>query len=374
MKKSRIIAVHLLNDFSGSPFVFSQALLALQQDGHEIHLFTATPSRRGFLSDLNIIQHPVFYKWSSNKWLTLFYFLLSQWLIFLKVLIACRKNDTVYINTMLPFGAAIAACMRGCKVIYHIHEVSVKPLSLKKALLFIIKHTADHCIYVSEYVKINTSLQVPATVIYNALPFSFMQKAKQHQSKLPERFTVLMLCSLKKYKGVLEYVQCAAALPQLQFELVLNASQDEINSFFSSVSLPANLALYPAQSNVHPFYARASVVLNLSLPEKWIETFGMTALEAMYYSRPVIVPPVGGITELVEHGISGYCIDAHHIDEVAGKIQRLSQNGVLYKKMSEAAYERATLFSQGSFRNGIIQVTNKVVKETASQKLKLANV
>lgn len=374
MKKSRIIAVHLLNDFSGSPFVFSQALLSLQQAGSEVHLFTATPSGRGFLSDLNVVHHPIFYKWSTNKVLTLFYFLLSQLIIFFKVLIASEKNDIVYINTMLPFGAAIAARIRGCKIIYHIHEVSVKPMALKKMLLFVIRHTADHCIYVSEFVKRNTLLQIPASVIYNALPFAFIQKAKQQQSKLPERFTVLMLCSLKKYKGILEFVQCARALPQLQFELVLNASRDEISSFFYGVNLPANIVLHPAQSNVHPFYAKASIVLNLSLPEKWIETFGMTALEAMSYGKPVIVPTVGGITELVEHGISGYCIDANRIDELTEKIQKLSQNKELYGKMSEAAYERAALFSQGSFRNGIIQVANKVVKEKSPQKLKLANV
>jgi len=374
MKKSRIIAVHLLNDFSGSPFVFSQALLSLQQAGYEVHLFSATPSGRGFLSDLNVVHYRIFYKWSPNKLLTLFYFLLSQLFIFFRVLISSGKNDIVYINTMLPFGAAIAARIRGCKVLYHIHEVSVKPMALKKILLFVIMHTADHCIYVSEFVKENTSLQIPATVIYNALPFAFTQKAKKRPSKLSERFTVLMLCSLKKYKGVMEFVHCARALPQLRFELVLNASQDEISSFFEEEDLPANLILHPAQSDVHPFYARSSVVVNLSLPEKWIETFGMTALEAMYYGKPVIVPVVGGITELVEHGISGYCIDANRIDEVAEKIQKLCQNKELYGKMSEAAYERAALFSQGSFRNGIIQVTNKVAKETSPQKLKLANV
>lgn len=372
MRKPRVIAVHLLNDFSGSPFVFGQALEALQNDGYEVHLFTATPYGRGVLSDLCTIQHPVFYKWSSNKWLALFYFLLSQLLIFFNVLFVSRKNDLVYINTMLPFGAAMAARIRGCKVIYHIHEVSVKPVILKRALLFVINHTADHCIYVSEYVRQNTFLQIPGTVIYNALPLAFIQKARHHQSKQPERFKVLMLCSLKKYKGVFEFVQCAAKLPQLQFELVLNASQGEIHSFFNSMKLPSNLALYPAQSNVHPFYAEASVVLNLSLPEEWIESFGMTALEAMYYGKAVIVPPVGGVIELVENGISGYCMDASHMDEVAEKIQKLYHDKALYEQMCEAAYARATLFTQASFRSSLLQVTHKISNGASQQKFSLA--
>ena len=374
MKKSRIIAVHLLNDFSGSPFVFSQALLSLQQAGYEVHLFSATPSGRGFLSDLNVVHYRIFYRSSLNKLLTLFYFLLSQLFIFFKCVISSGKKTSCILIPCCLSGLLLPPACAGVKFCIISMKYLCEPMALKKILLFVIMHTADHCIYVSEFVKENTSLQIPATVIYNALPFAFTQKAKKRPSKLSERFTVLMLCSLKKYKGVMEFVHCARALPQLRFELVLNASQDEISSFFEEEDLPANLILHPAQSDVHPFYARSSVVVNLSLPEKWIETFGMTALEAMYYGKPVIVPVVGGITELVEHGISGYCIDANRIDEVAEKIQKLCQNKELYGKMSEAAYERAALFSQGSFRNGIIQVTNKVAKETSPQKLKLANV
>ena len=51
----------------------------------------------------------------------------AQTWLFAKLFFKINSRDTVYINTLLPFGAALAAKLRGCKVVYHVHEVSVKP-------------------------------------------------------------------------------------------------------------------------------------------------------------------------------------------------------------------------------------------------------
>ena len=39
------------------------------------------------------------------------------------------------------------------------------------------------------------------------------------------------ICSLKKYKGVDQFVKLAQKMPQYRFELVLNATFDEINHY-----------------------------------------------------------------------------------------------------------------------------------------------
>ncbi len=279
--KPAVIAVHLLNDFSGSPFVFRQAIQALLDQGLVVHLLTATPSGTGFLSDLKVKRHPVFYKWQKSKILTFCFFLYSQFLILLKTLAIARPGDIIYINTMLPFGAAVAGKLKSNKVIYHIHEVSVRPALLKKFLLWIMRNTADQCIYVSKYVSEHTTANVPRTVIYNALPRKFIELAKRKIVPAKKKFSVLMLCSLKKYKGVMQYLHCARRLPDYDFVLVLNADEQQIGQFFKDENLPSNLRIHAAQSDVHPFYLNASVVVNLSQPPDWIETFGMTALEAM---------------------------------------------------------------------------------------------
>lgn len=82
-----------------------------------------------------------------------------------------------------------------------------------------------------------------------------------------------MLCSLREYKGVNEFVNLAYSLANNTFTLVLNASQKEINNYFNRQKLPNNIKIYPAQSDVHPFYQNSHLILNLSHPLKWVENF-----------------------------------------------------------------------------------------------------
>lgn len=376
MKQTKIIAVHLLNDFSGSPFVLRQCLEVFINAGYTTELFTATPSE-GFLSNINGIRyHNIFYKWNRNKFITLMLYLYSQYILFIRLLFHLKKNDLVYINSLLPFGAALAAWIRGCKVIYHIHEVSLKPALLKKFLLMTASLAAHHCIFVSHDVRRRTKFRGHATVVYNALPEDFVAKAltckKQNMQK---PFTILMACSLKKYKGVYEFLQCAEQLPNFRFQLVLNASEKDIEIFFTKRNIPANVNILPAQKNMHPYYESSDVVMNLSRPDEWVETFGMTILEAMYYGKPVIIPPVGGIAELITDGCEGFCIHSSDIHFICKKLKMLSSSLSLYSGMSENALRKAGQFNGEHFSAGILRVLESVLpidhdKEAAIQLMK----
>jgi glycosyltransferase involved in cell wall biosynthesis len=354
---SRIIAVHLLNDFSGSPCVFRQSLEVLQQQGFAIELYTATPDGKGFLSEIpGLRQHRIFYKWHRIKWITLLLFIGSQLSLFGKILLRARRSDTVYINALLPFGAALAARCRGCRVYYHVHETSIRPQLLKQWLLFVANLTCHKAFFVSHDLLQRTAFRKPAFVLHNALPDAFTRQALQHRSGgVQQPFMVLMLCSLKTYKGVYEFIAIAQRLPQLQFELVLNATQLRVDDFCRRTAVPANCRIFAAQEDTHPFYRRASVVLNLSRTSEWIETFGMTILEAMYYRRPVIVPPVGGIAELVQPAIEGYHINSNDINRICETLQYLQQSPAQYRQLSDNAFKRAQQFTQQRFAAALLQ-------------------
>jgi L-malate glycosyltransferase len=374
MNKPRIVAVHLLNDFSGSPFVLRQALEALVKINYPVELFTATPGPQGFLTDIDgVKENRIFYKWNKNKLVTLFLFLWSQLSLFGKLFFRLKKNDIVYINSLLPFGAALAAWLRGCKVLYHIHEVSIKPALLKNFLLQVSRITASKAIFVSQDLMNRTRFNKPSGVIYNALPDDFVQTALLHTAKKEnDRFTVLMLCSMKAYKGVFEFAECAGRLPVFDFNLVLNASQPQIDEFFREVKLPANLHIFPAQKNVHPFYQQADVVMNLSKPAEWIETFGMTVLEAMYYKKPVIVPPVGGVAELVCEDVEGYLVDSSDINALCDKLRLLATCPSLYQKLSVRSFKKAHSFSQGRFSQNIQHSIDELCAENQGNKTAFA--
>ncbi len=351
--KPNLVAVHLLNDRSGSPLVFSQALDFLQEE-YAVQLYTSTPSGDGFLTDLSNVQmHTIPYRWWPAKWRTLLHFFWVQCWLFTILLVRLKKTDTVYINTLLPFGAALAGRLRGCRVIYHVHELSIRPVLLKKILRCIADNTAKEVLFVSHYLSRQFHFRrATCRVLHNALPASWSAQAV---SPMPEEekncFTVLMLCSLKAYKGVDGFVQLARLLPALRFVLVLNASVSEVEQFRHSANPPANCRLFPCQQHTLVFYKNAHLVVNLSDPSKWVETFGMTILEAMSCSLPVIVPPVGGVLELIDDGVEGFSIDPKELDLVKAAIEKLAGDKALYSRMALQAGTRAGQFSIRCFQD-----------------------
>ena len=128
----RVFAFHLLNDYSGSPKVLSQLLKGWVKNDIEVNMVTCK-GRVGFLSDIEGVNYHYYnYKFAENKWVRLFNLTLSQLIVFFKFWSKIEKNDVIYVNTVLPFGAAFLGKLKGCRIIYHVHETTMKPPILKK--------------------------------------------------------------------------------------------------------------------------------------------------------------------------------------------------------------------------------------------------
>ena len=356
-KKNTIVAIHLLNDFSGSPLVFTQALKGLQQSGHSVVIHTSG-KKEGFLNsvDAPFVSFP--YRFFPNTLMRLLAFTFSQVFLFFQLWRYRKKDVTFYINTILPFGAAIAGAMMGKKVIYHVHESYIRPAALKKFLRTVAAYTADTVLYVSDYLLREERIPgVNSQVVYNALPEEFVANAGEfsYQPGQTEKFRVLMVCSLKDYKGIPEFVALARRHPGLHFDLVLNAQPEDIELYFSREVIPANLTWYPVQKNLDPFYRAASLVVNLTNPGQCIETFGMTILEAMCYGVPVIAPPVGGPAEIVKGSVNGFTIDVRDEATLDFRLQYLAENPGFLSALSEGAKETSKQFSNRKFTESILK-------------------
>ncbi len=109
-------------------------------------------------------------------------------------------------------------------------------------------------------------------------------------------------------------------------------------------SSPGTLRIHSRSDDVVPYFNAATLVLNLSRPELFIETFGLTALEAMTAGLPVIVPPVGGIAEMVEDGVNGYHVDSRDGALLKERVEQLMSNRELYLRLATAALATATRY------------------------------
>jgi len=88
---------------------------------------------------------------------------------------------------------------------------------------------------------------------------------------------------------------------------------------------------------VAPLLAAADLLL---LPSE-TESFGLVALEAMASGVPVVASRVGGIPEVVEHGVSGYLAPVGDVDAMADFSLRILSDCEARKRFGEAARERA---------------------------------
>ena len=360
----KLIAVHLLNDFSGSPKVLSQVISAVSEANFKVVLFIGSSSK-GFLSKTASDTHTYAYNRSNFKFFTLLSLLISQVYLSYKILKYKDEDVIIYVNTMLPFGSAIIGKLLGKKVIYHIHETSLSPKLLKKFLRWIINKTASKIIFVSNSLKERELFKgKKQTVIYNALPKSFLNLAFKHSySRLDKNgnFNIYMISSLKSYKGINEFVEIAQKCltnNALKFILILNAKQKDIDKYFKNIKLYENIKIFKTQNDLHQHYKNAGLVLNLSRVNEWVETFGLTIIEAMAYGIPVIVPPVGGPSEIVQDDVEGYLISSYNTKQIANKIEMLFQDNSLCMRLSQNCKLKSKRFDESVFNKKILEILN----------------
>lgn len=355
-----IICFHLFNDYSGSPKVLRMMLEGVLNKGYRVDLVS---SKGGVLDELlhypNFRKHSYPYHFSSNGAITMLrYGLVQLYTFFLSFRWLFCKDAVFYINTLLPVGPALAGRMMGKRVVYHYHENAFVKGTFYKILAAMMERLAHSIICVSEYQASFLKCRKKVTLVPNALPEAFVKRLKPNPEAAFGRKTVLMLGSLKKYKGTKEFIQLSQRMAQYRFVLVINDTQENIDDYLKDKydTLGENLVLYPRQADVATFYQQASVVLNLSDKRQFIETFGLTALEAMTAGLPVIVPTEGGIAEMVADDVNGYKIDVTDLKRIGHVLMELLSDKTRYIKMADNALYRAKQFNADDMIEGVERV------------------
>jgi glycosyltransferase involved in cell wall biosynthesis len=353
MPAMKLVFIHTLNNFSGSPKVLSVVVGELSQH-YECTLITSRGE--GFLSGIGNVRYVNnHYRWSGGKVATMLRLVWSQIFVFFMVLFWKGRGTLFYINTITPFGAALACKLTGKKRIYHVHENmrQRKPLYSVYRRVFALCNTKT--IFVSKYLESTACGLKDSRVIYNCLDDDFTDRSAAWMSspgRLPGT-NILFVGSLRRFKGVDEFVAVARMLPEYRFEMVLSAAESEIAGYFGETVMPENLAVYPWQTDLHPFYRRAKLLLQLSHPDECVEAFGLTILEAMAYGVPAIVPDAGGPLELVENGVNGFTVDPYDVECVRDKILAFMNDNVFYAEASRSAFEKSMDFTRHEMTDNV---------------------
>jgi glycosyltransferase involved in cell wall biosynthesis len=91
------------------------------------------------------------------------------------------------------------------------------------------------------------------------------------------------------------------------------------------------------------------------------ESFGIAALEAMAAGLPVVASAVGGLTELLEDGKTGWLVSPADPKALANRLIPLLLNAREREQMGAAAWTRATEFSAKRMNDHIERLYNRLL-------------
>jgi glycosyltransferase involved in cell wall biosynthesis len=353
MKK--VIAVMLLGKKNANTSVFVQSIRALIKAGYRVDLITNSSNALLFNNIDKVDTHVIDGKQSSNGVISAFNFLKTQVKLFIMLFKMVQTGAPVYISSVYPFAAAIAGKIKSAKVIYQLEEAVLNIGLTERFMHTVINYTAEQVILTSVTLKKHLQLSVnKQTVVYNALPVADMIQASENNNNHP--FTVSMIAPLKANKGITEFFSLATAMPQLNFELAVAGSTENIDRYMLNGVMPTNLSVTAEEENMSGFFDRASVVVNLSANKTMLEPCDTNILQAMNHGKPVIVPLTGATKELINTKKHGVAIDIDDLDVIVVTLDILSRKESLYNFMSEACKQQAALFSADHFEKQVATI------------------
>jgi glycosyltransferase involved in cell wall biosynthesis len=77
------------------------------------------------------------------------------------------------------------------------------------------------------------------------------------------------------------------------------------------------------------------------VPSEWFEAFGLSAAESLANGTPVIASRIGGLTEVVEDGVSGFLFAPGDAGDLAAKLRQVRQDPQMALQMGRQALRRA---------------------------------
>ena len=211
---------------------------------------------------------------------------------------------------------------------------------------------SDAITTVSEYLRQETKevLKVtqPIDVIYN-----FFEPRPPRRSRaevrgelgLRDEMLILHASNLRPPKRIDLLLEVAARLrPRDAFKLVILAGESfaPFQGEVRRLRLEDRVIVREKVSDIEDYLQAA----DLGLFTSELETFCLSILEAMCFGCPSVAARVGGIPEVVEHGISGILVPFGDVTAMASEVDAMLRDPARRRELGRAAQSRARkLFS-----------------------------
>lgn len=165
--------------------------------------------------------------------------------------------------------------------------------------------------------------------------------ATPYLAQLPSEDYLLFVGAFGSYKGVDVLIRAYTKLVNPPPLVIVGYHTSEYP--VQTSDLPPNVIVrkdWPHHAVIEAF-RRSMMAL---VPSVWAEPFGLVVLEAMATGRPVIASRIGGLTDLVVDGETGFLVTPGDSDALGGAIERLLADPALRARMGQAGQQRVAEF------------------------------
>lgn len=117
---------------------------------------------------------------------------------------------------------------------------------------------------------------------------------------------------------------------------------------------------YLNSTQLNGFYRDARFLV---VPSVWFEPFGLVAAEAMSRGLPVIASKMGGLSEIIEDGVTGLLFEPGNVEDLAAKMKLLWESPSMCRQMGMAGRRKAIReYSEDVYYKRLMEVYKKAMQ------------
>jgi len=255
----------------------------------------------------------------------------------LQLAIKLRKQhcQLIYSNSIaIAMGAWAAAIIRVPHV-WHLHEFGYEDHGFKYDLgngfaQWVLRKLGGFFIVNSHAVANKFSCFLGASVflkrhkvIYQAVTLPLIEPSFR-KPVFHSEIILLIVGALHANKGQADAISATYKLHKLGIKaslLLVGEGEDKylFEQMADDLEILQDVHFIGTVENVSNWYALSDIVLVCSK----MEAFGRVAVEAMLSGKPVVAANAGGLTEIIEHGVTGLQYEYGNIDDLITQIESL---------------------------------------------------
>ena len=172
-----------------------------------------------------------------------------------------------------------------------------------------------------------------AELVYNCVELHAFDDKKGIRNEIglsQNDIVVSFIGRLIQEKGIEMFAELARRLNGKATCLV--AGDAVTDEYFKKIMdmMPDNVIYVAYRKEIEDIYMTSDIIV---VPSQWEEPFGRICIEAGAAKKPVVATRVGGIPEIVEHGVNGFLVKKDDLDAMVKFTQELIDNSQLREEM-----------------------------------------